>query len=198
MTSSIHVDCIFRSQAQLQQINALFQLLPSKSPRDQISPPRKRGWSHSRIIYIPNCYIPSPKSVGPVVLKKKRFLRLLQYMDMVAVLVIWPGPSKLSFLPLPEGCVWNVIKIGPVVSEEVSFENDDWQVTFKEHNSNRKIYFFSFSNSNSKYKIGPCHKICQGQHRFIIYINFEKHVLDSQLLQTKFQVNWPSGSEENF
>ena len=38
----------------------------------------------------------------------------------------------------------------------------------------------------------PCHKIGQGKLRVIIYINFKE--LTPQMLHTKFQGNWTSGS----
>ena len=36
---------------------------------------------------------------------------------------------KLSFPPLSRDCIWNLIEISPVVSEEKSFENVDKQMT---------------------------------------------------------------------
>ena len=51
------------------------------------------------------------------------FLRFLPYMGMAAMLVMWPRPSEQFFFPnVPGGCIWNLVAIGPVVSEEKSFE----------------------------------------------------------------------------
>ena len=54
------------------------------------------------------------------------FLRFLPYMGMAAILVMWPGRNIQTFFPpLSRGCIWNLIEIGPVISEEKSFENVD-------------------------------------------------------------------------
>ena len=44
-------------------------------------------------------------------------------MDMAAILVMWSEPFEQLFVPLiPGGYIWNLVTIGPVVSEEKSFE----------------------------------------------------------------------------
>ena len=44
-------------------------------------------------------------------------------MGMAAILVMWPGPFEQLFVPsIPGGYIWNLVTIGPVVSEEKSFE----------------------------------------------------------------------------
>ena len=59
----------------------------------------------------------------------------------------------------------------------------------KEHNNNQNMHFSTFPIQ--KPKIG------QGQPRVIIYINLKE--ITPQMLYTKFQGNWPSGSgEEDF
>ena len=51
------------------------------------------------------------------------FLRFLPYMGMTAILVMWPEPFEQLFVPLiPGGYIWKLVTIGPVVSEEKSFE----------------------------------------------------------------------------
>ena len=41
----------------------------------------------------------------------------------MAMLVIWPRLFEQLFFPNgPGDCIWNLVKIGPVVSEEKSFE----------------------------------------------------------------------------
>ena len=44
-------------------------------------------------------------------------------MGMAAILVMWPGLFEQLFVPpTPGGYIWNLVTIGPVVSEEKSFE----------------------------------------------------------------------------
>ena len=50
-------------------------------------------------------------------------------MGMAAILVMRPGPSEQLFVPLiPGGYIWNLVTIGPVVSEK-SFEIVDGLTT---------------------------------------------------------------------
>ena len=58
------------------------------------------------------------------------FLRFLPYMGMAAILVMWPRPFEQFFFPKgPGGCIWNLVAIDPVVSEEKSFEIVDGRRT---------------------------------------------------------------------
>ena len=58
------------------------------------------------------------------------FLRFLPYMGMAAILVMWPKPFEQLFVPpIPGGYIWNLVTIGPVVSEEKSFEIVDGRRT---------------------------------------------------------------------
>ena len=51
-------------------------------------------------------------------------------MGMAAMLVMWPRPFEQLFFPKgPIGCIWNLVAIGPVVSEEKSFEIVDGRRT---------------------------------------------------------------------
>ena len=51
-------------------------------------------------------------------------------MGMAAMLVMWPRPFEQLFFPKgPEGCIWNLVAIGLVVSEEKSFEIVDGRRT---------------------------------------------------------------------
>ena len=51
-------------------------------------------------------------------------------MGMAAMLVMWPRPFEQFFFPKgPGGCIWNLVAIGPVVSEEKSFEIVDGRRT---------------------------------------------------------------------
>ena len=44
-------------------------------------------------------------------------------MGMATMSVVFPRPfEQLFFSKGPEGCIWNLVAIGPVVSEEKSFE----------------------------------------------------------------------------
>ena len=72
------------------------------------------------------CYIPSFKAIGLVVLEKKIFEGFLPYMGMVAILAKRPKPFEQIFnISLPGCCIWNLIEIGPAVSEEKLFEKVD-------------------------------------------------------------------------
>ena len=58
------------------------------------------------------------------------FLKFLPYMGMAAMSVMWPKPFEQHFFPKgPGGCIWNLVAIGPVVSEEKSFEIVDGRRT---------------------------------------------------------------------
>ena len=58
------------------------------------------------------------------------FLRFLPYMGMAAMLVMWPRSFEQFFFPkVPGGCIWNLVAIRPVVSEEKSFEIVDGRRT---------------------------------------------------------------------
>ena len=74
-------------------------------------------------------HIPSFKAINPEVLEKNIFEVFLPYMGMTAILVMWHGPNIYTFFPpLPVGCIWNLIEMGPVVLEEKSSEDvDGWQ-----------------------------------------------------------------------
>ena len=58
------------------------------------------------------------------------FLRFLPYMGMAAMLVMWPRPFEQLFFPKgPGGCIWDLVAIRPVLSEEKSFEIVDGRRT---------------------------------------------------------------------
>ena len=51
-------------------------------------------------------------------------------MGMAAMLVMWPWSFEQLFFPKgPGGCIWNLVAIRPVVSEEKSFEIVDGRRT---------------------------------------------------------------------
>ena len=53
----------------------------------------------------------------------EKIFKWLPYMGMAAILVMWPRPFEQLFFPKgPEDCIWNLVAIGLVVSEEKSFE----------------------------------------------------------------------------
>ena len=75
----------------------------------------------------PQCYIPS-QVIGPLVLEKKISEGFLPYMGVAANLVIWPGPSKQTFVPPTHwGSIWNLALIGQVLLEKKTFENGGQQ-----------------------------------------------------------------------
>ena len=70
------------------------------------------------------CYIPSHKDIGPLVLKKKVFEGFLPYMSVAAILVMWPRPREQTFVPLIHwGSIGNLALIGRAVLEKKIFEN---------------------------------------------------------------------------
>ena len=73
---------------------------------------------------MPQCYIPSHKVIGPLVLEKKIFEEFLPYMGVAAILVMWPRPCEQTFVPPSHwGSIWNLALIGQVVLEKKIFEN---------------------------------------------------------------------------
>ena len=54
------------------------------------------------------------------------FLRVVPYMGVAAILVMWPRPFEQTFVTPSLGVsIINMSSIGPVVSEEKMFENVD-------------------------------------------------------------------------
>ena len=44
-------------------------------------------------------------------------------MGMAVILVMWPGPFEKTFIPPSHGdSIWNLVSIGPVVSEQKMFK----------------------------------------------------------------------------
>ena len=148
------------------------------------------------------------------------FLRFLRYMVMEAILVLWPGPFEQTLDPLlPRCCIWNLIKIGPVVSEEKSFENVDkhsilvtlgqgqWMtLTFDIHRGSCSTYFnikdyHCFGKMQcltfSKFNI-PRDQIWPWQKWVKVNIGspFEEFSSTQSTDTYKFQANQPSGSGE--
>ena len=67
------------------------------------------------------------------------FLRFLPYMGMAAILVMWPKPFEQLFVPrIPGGYIWNLVTIGPAVSEEKSFEIVDGRRTTTDNAGRRR------------------------------------------------------------
>ena len=107
-----------------------FHFFPYKSLCDQIWPWRKMGQGQPRVI-IWTTLVVLPYTMLHTKFQghwsidsgKKDFLRFLPYMGMAAILVMWPAPFEQLFVPpTPGGYIWNLVTIGPVVSEEKSFE----------------------------------------------------------------------------
>ena len=86
-------------------LNDFLTVFPYKSMRDQFDFAIKQvkvnlGSSFEQTMMgpRPQCYMPSQKVIGPLVLEKI-FEGFLSYMGMTAILVIWPRPSKQTFVP---------------------------------------------------------------------------------------------------
>ena len=76
----------------------------------------------------PQCYIPSHKVIGPLVLEKKIFEGFLPYMGVAAILVMWPTSRKQTLvLPSHWGSVWNLALTSQAVLEKKIFENGGLQ-----------------------------------------------------------------------
>ena len=125
------VNCIYQLWYHRQQWflkKTLFYLFPCKSTRDQIWPSRKIAQGQPRVIIWTNLVVLE----RPMLHTKfhghrpfgsgEDFLRLLPYMGMAAILVMWPGPFEQTFVPPSHGgSIWNLASIGPVASEEKLF-----------------------------------------------------------------------------
>ena len=104
---------------------------PYKSIRDQIWPCRTIGQDQPRVIIWtnydgpkPQCYIPSHKVIGALVLEKKIFEAFLPYMGVAAILVMWHRPRKQTFIPPSHwGSIWNLALTVIAVLEKKIFEN---------------------------------------------------------------------------
>ena len=114
----------------LEKYNVSHFLYSFKSPRYQIWPLWKRGQGLPRVTIWTNLVVLSHLMLHtmfqgnqPCSSGKEAFLRFLPYMGIVAILFMRPGAFEQIFnLPLPVCCIWNLILIGPVVSEKKSFE----------------------------------------------------------------------------
>ena len=72
----------------------------------------------------PQCCIPSPTSLGLSFPEKKIFKGFLIYMNMAAILVLWPRCGEQTFLTQAHrGFIWNLTLNGPVVSDEKLFDD---------------------------------------------------------------------------
>ena len=82
------------------------QILPYKNIRDQILPGHKIGQGQPKVIIWINFDGPKPpmlhtkvKVIGPLVLEKKIFEGFSPYMDVAAILVMWPNCPEQTFVP---------------------------------------------------------------------------------------------------
>ena len=65
-------------------------------------------------------------------------------MGMAAILVMWPTPFEQLFFPKgPGGCIWNLVAIGLVVSEEKPFEIVDGRRTMDGRRKTEPAYTIS-------------------------------------------------------
>ena len=104
-------------------LNDFLTVFPYKSIRDQIWPCHKIGQGQPKVIIWTNFDGPKapilhtrPKVTGPLVPEKKIFEAFLQYMGVVAILIMWPRCPEQTFGPLTHGtCTWNLASIGPAV-----------------------------------------------------------------------------------
>ena len=129
------VDCIYqlwhRKTTIVSEISIVLPFSPYKNKMDQNWHCRIIGQGQPRVIIWTNLiWFEHPmlhtkfqghRSFGS---GKKDFLRFLSYIGMAAILVMWPALFEQTFNPLSQGgSTWNLIWIGPVVSEEKMLEN---------------------------------------------------------------------------
>ena len=116
-------------------INCL-SIFPHKSITYQSWPCHKLGQGQCPVMICtnndvppsPQCYIPSRKVTGPLVLEKKIFEGVLPYIGMAAILVMRPWPSEQTLVLLTLwSSIWDMASKGPVASEKKTFENVDRQ-----------------------------------------------------------------------
>ena len=152
---------------------------------------------------------------------EENFQRVLPYMIMVNILIIWPKSHKHTFIP-PSHKVFTckLVSISPAILEKIKILNlrhpgqsslndlGSYKSSFRwlhistlndiGYNSFTKIHSFAFfPYNNLSDQSWPCRKIDQGQPRVIIKINFLKP--EYPMVQTKFQGHRPFISwEEDF
>ena len=113
--------------------NPLFY--PYKSIRDQNWPCHKIGHGRSTqghhlnksgSTWAPNAAYQLSRS-STFWFRRRRFFKAVPYMDMVTILVMWPGPFEQTFVPPSHWCsIWNLTMIGQAVSEEM-FKECGWR-----------------------------------------------------------------------
>ena len=126
------------------------------------------------------------------------FLRFLQYIGMVAILVMWPGPYEHTFIPPSHGdSIWNLASISLVVSEEKMFK--EWGRRTDRHTddgSQRPTYPISSALvSSKKRKLTNANfmlnvfckltKHCRVVRQLRIFKNFEYLITPGIKLKTK-------------
>ena len=74
------------------------------------------GWS-------PLCYITRFVEIGLQVPEKKIFERFLPYMDVAAILVMWPASCHQIFISLNlKAFIQSLVQISTIVSEKIQFK----------------------------------------------------------------------------
>ena len=150
----------------------------------------------------PQCYIPSHKVIGPLVLEKKVFEGFLPYMGVAAILVMWPGPREQTFIPPPHwGSIWNLASIGPAVLEKKIFENGGRWTDGRRRTDDRPWLYYKLTNEPKgsgelKTKVSWTDTQTDGQHKNSIPHHkhslqggYKKKVLLVVLISEKFCSN---------
>ena len=84
-------------------------------------------------------------------------------MGMAVMLVMWPRPFEQLFFPKgPGDCIWNLVAINPVVSEEKSFEIVDGRRT-TDGRTTEPAYTISFPGA---FGSGEAKKDCRLRYDF--------------------------------
>ena len=97
-----------------------FNFFPYKRIGDQLWPCHKIWFEQT---WIPDaaCELSRSSAFG---FQRRRFLRLLPYMGMAVMFVMWSGPFEHIFIPLSHGgSNWNLASIDLAVYKKKKFEN---------------------------------------------------------------------------
>ena len=133
----------------------------------------------------PQCYIPRPKVIGPLVHEKKIFEGFLPHMGVAAILVMWPRCPEETFFPLTHGrSTWNLALIGPAVLEKI-FENGGQTM---EHACTNIAESGQSSCTPGRSHQRYVETICRS--KFIIFANLLIGLTDYQLLESSKTTAW--------
>ena len=95
-----HLPTLISQSTIVSEKSIVFTFLP-KSIRDQNWPCRKKRQGQPRVIIWTNLVVFKHPMLHTNFGSEEDFLRFLPYIDMAAILVMWPGPFEQTFFPHP-------------------------------------------------------------------------------------------------